>query len=165
MKLSEIWMWYCAERFPSETELPAMEPVSPWDAVELFFDLHPLFTARYDAIKLVPYDTAFDDEVDGALAHMARFDTFDGWDKMSAGAWRVMSERLSYAEAVVLANEAHKEPAIAHLPIGLDRQSRARALLLMFLLGGARSIDRRLLPKQPDGSLPSFPATLLLQKH
>lgn len=165
MELSDVWIWYCEERFPNEEDLPKPEPVTPRQALELFFDLHPMFTERNDAIKLVAYNTAFDGEADGALAHLARFDTFDGWNEMSAGAWRVISERLLYAETVAAANEAHGEPVIAHLPVGLDRKSRARALLLMFLLGGARTIDRRLLPERPDGSLPPFPGTLPLRKH
>ncbi|MBB4953994.1 hypothetical protein H4S14_002056 [Agrobacterium vitis] len=165
MELSEIWLWYCGERFPNEEELPPPEPISPFGALELLFDLHPMFTARYDAIKLTPYNTAFDGEADGALAHMARFDSFDAWNTMTAGAWRVMNDRLAYAEAVLCVNEAEGNPVIAHLPIGLDRQSQARALMLMYLLGGARTIDRRLLAARPDGSPPELPSQLPLQRH
>lgn len=165
MELSEIWLWYCGERFPGLEEMPAPEPVAPMDALGLFFDLFPMFTARSSAIRSTRYDPAFDEEADGALAHMARFDSFDGWERMSAGAWRVMNERLLYAATVATANEAAANPVIAHLPAGLDRQSRARALMLMFLLGGARTIDRRLLPAKPDGSLPEFPANTRLRRQ
>lgn len=164
MEMSEIWMWYCGEMFPGR-EMPAPEPISPWRVVELFFDFHPMFTARFDAIRATRYSTAFDDEADRALMHMARHDTMDGWERMTAGAWRVMYERLAYCEIVALANEAAKKPFIAHLPVGLDRQSQGRALLLMFLLGHGRTIDRRLLPQSPDGSLPAFPSTSLLQRQ
>ena len=165
MELSEIWIAYCEERFPQGAAFPQPEPVSPTMAAELFFDLHPLFRARMDGFTNVPYNTAFDDEADGALAHMARFDTFERWGELSAGAWRVLYERFVYAQAVVLANEAAKEPVIGHLPVGLDRDAQSKALLLKFLLGGARTIDRELLPPTADGSLPTLPAGTPLRKH
>ena len=164
MELKDIWMWYCEQRLGA-AELPPPIPVSPWQAMELFWDMHPMFTARYDAIKAVPYSPAFDEEADGALAQMAITDSFDGWEGLSSGAWRVMSERLQYTEVVILANEVQGSEVIAHLPLGLDRRSRVRALLLMFLLGGGRTIDRRLLPARPDGSLPAFPSTQTLKRH
>lgn len=165
MELSEIWMWYCEERLPKEGKRTPLIELAPWDALDLFFDLHPMFTARYDVINSVAYDTAFDGEADGALSHMARFDTFDGWDRLSAGGWRVISERLLWSETVIAANAAEGTKVIAQLPRGLDRQSQSRALMLMYLLGGGRTIDPRMLRKRPDGRFPAFPSERPIRKQ
>ncbi len=165
MKLSEVWLAYCETRFPNEASLPPPEPLAPWDAIELFFDLHPMFTAQYDIINSVPFDTSFDEEADGALCQLAMVDSFDGWDAMSAGAWRVMSERLLWSQTVLAVNAARETEVIAHLPIGLDRQSKARALMLMYLFGGGRSIDSRMLRERPDGRFPGFPADRPIRKQ
>lgn len=166
MGLSDAWMAYCEEKLPEGSlEAPLTELVSPWRAIELFFDFMPMFTARHDAMSATRYDTVFDKEADGALAQLAVADTLSGWEELTAGAWRVLAERFTYAAVVCMANEAAGEPVIASLPKGLDRQSQARALLLMFLLGGARTIDRRVLPAKLDGSLPEFPANTSLRRQ
>lgn len=165
MELNEIWYWYCEQRFPHEKELPKPEPVAPWDALDLLFDLHPMFTARYDIINSVPYDMVFDGEVDGALCQLAQLNSFDGWDEMSAGAWRVMSERLLWSETVIAVNAAQDKQVIAHLPVGLDRQSSARALMIMYLLGGGRTIDPKMLRERSDSRFPAFPAKRPIRKH
>jgi hypothetical protein len=158
MELRDVWYWYCQQRFPEEKELPPPQPVSPWEGLELLFDLHPMFTARSDIVSSVEYDTVFDDEVDGALCKLAVVDDFGSWDEMTAGGWRVMSERLLWSETVIAANAASDVDVIAHLPAGLNRQSSARALMLMYLLGGGRTIDPRVLDKRRDGTFPGFPA-------
>ena len=165
MELSEIWLWYCSERLGQPSRLPDPVALSPWDGLELFLTFHPMFLARIEAIAATPYLRRFDGEADEGLAQLARFDGFDAWDGMSAGAWRVLYERLAYAEVVALTNEAAGNPVIAHLPAGLDVQSRARALLLQFLLGGARSIDRRLLPRSPRGAAAPLPGSTSLRRH
>lgn len=164
MELSQAWVWYCLDRLGTN-ELPPPEELGPWQVLELLFDFVPLFHARHQAIAATRYDDAFDEEADGALALVAMSDTFSGWDELTAGAWRVLAERWTYAGTVAAANAAMNNPVIGHLPIGLDRQSRARAVLLQFLLGGARTIDRRLLRPMPDGSLPEFPAATRLRRQ
>ncbi|KIC38129.1 hypothetical protein RA27_20370 [Ruegeria sp. ANG-R] len=165
MQLSEVWMSYCADRFPEEKELPPPMPVDPWEALELLFELHPMFTARYDAIKSAPFDRIHDEETDGALCQLAMTDSFAGWDGLSAGGWRVMIERLIWSETVIAANAAQNNPVIAHLPEGLDRMSSAKALLLMYLLGGGRDVDTRTLDARPRGTFPSLPAQRPIRKQ
>lgn len=157
--LKDAWWAYCADRFPDLAEMPDPLPVSPREAAMLLFEAGFMFTARMGAIKATPYSPAFDEEADGALAYLANLDDLDGWDRMSAGAWRVMFERYVYAQVVCGANAVARTPVIAHLPRGLDRQSQSRALLLQFLLGGARTIDPRLLEKHSREGLPG-PETL-----
>lgn len=162
MELKDIWWWYCEQRFP-DIDMPPPKPISPHDALSLLFDLFPMFTARSDIIDATRYNTSYDAEADAALAYLAQHNSFAAWDQMSAGAWRIINERLIYTAVVFAANEAARNPVIAHHPIGLDRQSSARALMLEFLLGGARIIDRKLLREKPDGSLPEFPASTIVR--
>lgn len=159
MELGKIWQWYYEQRLPEDAPLPSLMPVTPWQAIGHFFDAMPLFTGRIGAIRSTAYNTAFDDEADGALASLAINDSFAEWDMLSAGAWRVLYERLVYAMVVAAANEAQGNPVIARHPEGFDRQTRSRALLLEFLLGGARTIDPRLLEKHGREGLPD-PAAL-----
>lgn len=150
---------YCQGRFPFLAELPPPVPVEPWEAVELFFDLHPMFTARFDVINSVAYDPNFDGEADEALLDLARTNSFDGWQNMSAGAWRVMAARFTYMETVAAGNAAAGTEVMFHLPAGLGRESKTRALLIAFLLGDARTIPPKLLPKKGRGGFPAFPET------
>lgn len=165
MELENVWLWYCAERLGQPTEQPAMEPLGPAEVLDLFWTFHAVFRPRHDAIAATPYSEAFDEEADGALAQLAIADSFAGWEAMSAGAWRVLYERFAYSCTVAMANEVEGTEVIASLPVGLDDRSRARALLLRFLLGGGRSIDRRLLARSKPGALPPFPASTPLRRQ
>jgi hypothetical protein len=165
MDLSDVWVWYCGERLGDRIKGARPVPYSPATALELLWEFFPMFTARAGAIAATPYDTAFDGDADLALTHLAQTDNFAAWDRLSAGAWRVLQERLVYSGVVVMLQKAEGAEVIGGLPEGLDRQSRARALLLRFLLGEARTIDRRVLPARPDGSLPTFPADTKLRRQ
>lgn len=164
MKLSEIWIWYCEQRLGSLPKRGAAA-LSPDEVLQAFWTVHPHFTGRMDAIKAAPYSTDFDEEADGALSALAATDSFDTWDGLSVGAWRVLYERLAYCEVVVLANVAAGTEVIDHLPPGLNRQSTERALLLRYLLGHGRTIDRRLLPRSQPGKLPPFPVSATFRRQ
>ena len=163
MDLSEIWLAYCADRLGPAIEDAEAIAIAPWRGVELLFRWHPLFVDKTDAIAAVPYAQSFDDEADFALVMLARDDAFDAFQTRSAGAWRVLYERLVFAETVLLVNEVRLNAVIGRLPVGLAEEQQSRALGLMFLLGGARTIDRRLLPRSKPGTLPSFPASTSLR--
>ena len=164
MDLGEVWMEYCFEAIGRPAKAPALRPLAPMEVVERLFDFHPLFTARPDIINAAPYSTVFDEDADAALLALARDDDLASWETLSAGGWRVLLERLIYSEVVVIANQVAGTLVIARLPPGLTRQQEARTLLLQFLLGGGRTIDRRLLPAQAPGRAPAFPA-LPLRQH
>lgn len=165
MELSEVWIWYASERLGPRARTAEPRPISPWKGVELMFGWHPVLQPYADFAKAVSYDTSFDEEADNALCGLARSDSFATWNRLTAGAWRVLWERLAYAEAVMLANEVAGERVITHLPRGLDWQSRSRALGLQFLLGGAKTIDRRLLASTAPGALPTLPASTSSRRH
>ncbi|MFC2254876.1 hypothetical protein ACETRX_35140 [Labrys portucalensis] len=165
MELREIWIAYCEQQLGDRAASAAPVIISPKKAMALLWNFNALFTPRVAAITATAFSTQFDEEADGALAMLARTDSFASWERMSAGAWRVLYERHLYTLVVMDANAALSEPVISRLPSGLTRQSQARALLLQFLLGGARSIDRQLLPLSKPGTLPAFPANTSLRRH
>jgi hypothetical protein len=165
MDLGNIWTVYCEDRLGSAIETARPVPVTPWRGIELTWTWHPMFVAKFDVLQDVPYSTAFDEEADIALMALAMRNSFDAMDGTSAGAWRVLYERLSYTQVVMLANEAAKKPVISRLPEGLSETEQAIAIGLQFLLGGARTIDRRLLPKSKPGKLPPFPASTSLRRQ
>ena len=155
LELRDARLLYCEQKFPNAVAMPAPQSFDPEQTAMLLYESAFLFTARQASIKATPFDPVFDDEADGALIWLARFDNFDLWDQMSAGGWRVMYERFTYAITVAGANAVAGTSVMTRLPVGLDRQSQARAALLQFLLGGARNIDPRLLAKHRDQGLPS----------
>lgn len=166
MEMDEAWIWYVGQHVPKGALTRPPTEFIALQTLESFFDLHPMFTMRWDAINATPYSTEFDEIVDGALAQMAMADHFDGWEELPAGAWRVLAERLLYSEAVLAAMWA-KEPetVIDRLPAGLSPERQSKALLLKYLLGSGRTIDRQMLRAKPDGSLPSFPAMQTLRRQ
>jgi hypothetical protein len=147
MELSEIWLAYVNEHMVADAgKFPPVE-ITASQTLERLFELHPIFTSRWDAIMSVKYTDAFDEEANNALAHLAMTDSFAAWDELSVGAWRVLVERLQYCEVVLVANMAAAPNAVLnHLPIGLTRDQEARALLLRYLLEQGRTIDRQILP-------------------
>lgn len=154
MDLRDAVLVYFERFFPMDGPLPPMQDFSPEDTALLLYENAFLFTARHEAINAVPYDAAFDEEADGALIALARFDNFDLWDEMSASGWRVMLERWTYAMVVAGANAVAKNPVMIRLPQGLDHARQARAALIMLLTGGARTIDPRLLARHAREGLP-----------
>lgn len=165
MELEDIWLWYCEQRLGQPKERPDIEALEASEVLELLWTLHPLFTARSEAIAATPFSDAFNDEADGALAQMAIANSFKGWDRISAGAWRVLYERLVFCETVIILNQAQGDGFTTRLPAGLDQEDQMRALLLKLLLGEGRSIDRRLLARSPRGRAPSFPASTSLRRQ
>jgi len=154
MQLDEVWILYCQEHAPGVSEAMAL---TPGDQLALLFDHAPLFTPRMALLRATPYDPAFDLDADGALANLALSDSLAGFDVMPAGGWRVMLERYLFAAITIAAVMASGSPIMMRFPAGLQRQHRARALLLRLLLGPARTIDRTVLPRSAPGTLPPFP--------
>jgi hypothetical protein len=166
MQRNEVWLAYVNDRIkPKHVDRPPVE-LRAWQTLALFFDLHRLFTERWDAISATPYSVEFDDEADLALLQLAATDKMSGWEQLSAGAWRVLAERLLYCEVVLAAMGAQEPEAIMdRLPQGLKAGQQAHALLLKYLLGHGRTIDRQVLPLRQDERLPTFPSSQSLRKH
>lgn len=166
MDLSKLWIWYC-EQHLSAADLAAQRThaLSPDEVMEFFSTFHPLFTGRMDAIAATPYSTDFDEISDQALGAMAMSDSFDLWDAMPAGAWRVLYERFLYCSVVVAANMAAGTDVIDRVPSGLSSQATARALLLRYLLGHGRTIDRKLLPLSAPGTAPPYPVSATIRRQ
>lgn len=165
MELKDVWIAYCEDRLGAAAETAVPLRLSPDDGMRLLFDWGQLFTARMEALGAVSYDIAFDAEADSALCMLARDDSFAAFDAMSAGAWRVMYERWSWAMVVMMTNKMEDTPVIGGLPSGLADNQRTRAFGLQFLLGGARTIDPRLLEKaRRTGSL-RIPGSLSLRRQ
>ena len=158
MDLSKVWQWYC-EQHLSPRDLAALRvlPLAPDAVLAGFWAFQPLFTGRMDAIKAVPYSTDFDDSADEALVSMAMTDSFEGWDAINAGTWRVLHERFLYCSTVVAANMAAGTAVIDRVPAGLSLEATSRALLLKYLLGHGRTIDRKVLPLSGPGTVLQFP--------
>lgn len=155
-----------AERHLGRTPDPSSaEKISPAAALELLWEFHPLFTPRMPAIEATPYSTSFDAEADGALVRMAETESFDAWESLSAGAWRVLQERLTYVEIAAAVNDLKGTEVFTLVPSGLAREQQARVVLLILLLSEGKTIDRRVLPLSKPGTAPTFPAGQTLRKH
>ncbi|MEO0496298.1 MAG: hypothetical protein AAF141_02860 [Pseudomonadota bacterium] len=151
------WLVYLQEALATD-EQPEFFPVAPELALKLLFaEIHP-FSRLSNDVKSVPYDRHFDDDADLAIATIAMNDDFSSISSSSLQVQRVVYERYVYALTVIAANWHEGTASIAHLPEGLSDHQRVVAILLLFLLNGAREIDRRLLPSPSDGSPPALPS-------
>jgi len=163
MELSRVWVTYCEKRLGPAADKATTVAISPKDTHELLYEWNGLFTRRASTLLEVPYSTEFDDEADAALCEAARVDNFRSWERLSAGAWRNLLERLTYAQGVALTNEMAGTDFIAWLPSGLSRRERSRAVGLQYLLGGARTIDPKWLSDKGRGAQTTFPASTSLR--
>jgi len=166
MELNEIWLTYVNEHMAADAgKIPPIE-LTASQTLERLFDFHPMLSARWDTIMSVKYNDAFDEEADNALAHLAMTDSFAAWDQLSVGAWRVLVERLQYCEVVLGANMAAVPKAVTdRLPLGLTRDQEARALLLHYLLGHGRTIDRQILPVKERRNFASLSPNHVLRRQ
>jgi hypothetical protein len=155
MELSRAWIAYCEDRLPNGAGRSIT--LDPEEQLSLLYDHAGLFTPRMPMIRATRFAAAFDDEADRALLELSRHDSFEGFDRMTAGGWRVMYDRFLYACVVLAAVMASGRPVMMTLPDGLDRPVLARAFLLRLLLGPARSIDRAMLPAEDHGTSRTFP--------
>lgn len=165
MEFLELVLAYAERHLGRAPEPASAEKVSPAAALELLWEFHPLFTPRMPAIEATPYSTSFDREADNALLRMAETDSFDAWEGLSAGAWRVLQERLTYVETVAVVNEAKGTGVFTSVPSGLARQQKARFVLLLQLLGPGRTVDRQLLSRSKPGSASAFPSGQTLRRQ
>lgn len=157
MDLQEVALWYAEDRLGHPPDPRRRAELSPEEVLKLLWDFHPLFTPRYDAIRATAYDDAFDEEADMALVQLARTDDLSSWDGLTAGAWRVLAERLLYLETVAATNLAAGTKVFTSIPRGLDRRSRGRFVLVLLLLGAARTIPREVIDRPDRGTFPGFP--------
>jgi len=167
MEFNEVWLAYVNQRITEEMASRASLEFRAWGTLERFFEFHPMLTARWNAIAATSFNTDFDEIADRALVQVAATDSFASWDEhLPAGGWRVISDRLLYSQ-IVLCVMATKEPKaiMDGLPRGLTRDQENNALLLKYLLGHGRSIDRRVLPIRHDLSLGSFPRSQTLRRQ
>lgn len=168
MDLRDAAQWYAERRLGRElngADSADAVKLTPWQTLELLWVFHPLFTPRWDGLQATSYSEAFDREADEALLRLAERDSLDHWEDLSAGAWRVLWERLAFLEVVILANEAAGTKVFTGVPRSLDNLSRSRMLLLTFLLGPARTIDRDVLPRSEPGTAPRFPSSTPLRRQ
>ncbi|MGH0000587.1 hypothetical protein ACQU0X_10975 [Pseudovibrio ascidiaceicola] len=129
------------------------------------FKVMPIFTIRDKEINATPYSAAFDSEADIALIQMAETDSFECWNNISLGAWRVIQDRYQQTLVMLGANLKDKATIMDRFPSGLSGQQQGRALLLRYALGLSRTIDRQLLPLQAPELQQLLPAEYQLQKH
>jgi hypothetical protein len=166
MDLSGVWLWYCEQHLsPAAIAAQRTEALSAEQVMEHFWTFHPLFSGRLDAIRATPYSTDFDDGADEALAQLAIEDSFAGWDALSAGVWRVLHERFMFCSVVVAANMLEGAATMERIPAGLSSQAAARALLLRWLLGHGRTIDRKVLPPSAPGTVLPFPVSTPIRRQ
>lgn len=108
--------------------------VSGWNAVEILWPLNEVFRPRLPHICTVAYRPQFETEADDAIKSAAFAGNCDGWEGLSAGAWRVLLERYLQAQTVALANEAAGNHLMV-LPLGLSARGQRGAVMLYLLHG------------------------------
>jgi hypothetical protein len=158
-------MWYCIEKHGGDPDVSRAERVADTETLKAFEPVFALMAQRFDVIRATPYSEDFDEEADGALAALAITDSFESWEDITAGAWRVLLDRMRQAIIVIEAAGMSGEPVIDTLPRGLPREARRQALVLKWLLVHSRSIDRKLLPLSEPPALPSFPPTTPIRRQ
>ncbi|NVM42017.1 hypothetical protein HWX16_16940 [Ochrobactrum intermedium] len=166
MELNEVWLVYANKHMLSNAaDLPPIEFTAS-ETLRCFFDVHPMFTGRWDAIMSVSFNAAFEEEADMGLVQLAATNSFKDWERLSAGAWRVINERMMYSEVVLSLTMAREPKSIMdRLPQGLGSDQQTIALLLKYLLGHGRTIDRRVLPVKDRRSLVEFGAMQTLRQQ
>jgi len=162
---TDVLMWYCIEKHGGDPDVSRAERVPDTETLKAFEPVFALMAQRFDVIRATPYSEDFDEEADGALAALAITDSFESWEDITAGAWRVLLDRMRQAIIVIEAARVGGEPVIETLPRGLPRHARRQALVLQWLLIHSRSIDRQLLPLSEPPELPSFPATTPIRRQ
>ncbi|MDC7682188.1 hypothetical protein PQU92_02805 [Asticcacaulis sp. BYS171W] len=164
--LHQIWLGYVNEHMAVGAELSPSLEFTAFDVLERFFELHPLFSPRWEAIMSVVYSDAFDEDADAALITAAKVGSFDNWASLSAGVWRNLTERLLYCEVVIYSAAAADPFEITdRLPIGLSHEQQSMSLFLKYFLGHGRSIDRRVLPFKRRRSISFLSPSQSLQRH
>lgn len=164
MELRDVALWYAEDRLGRAPDPRRRTSLSPEEVLRLLWDFHPMFTPRSDAISATPYAEVFMSEADAALVQLARTDDFSSWDALSAGAWKVLAERLRYLETVLATNWHAGTKVFTSIPRGLDRRSKGRFVFLLLLLGEARTIPPQLLERTGSGRFPGFPE-MPLRRH
>jgi len=82
------------------------EKLSGMDVIAALWPLNDVFRSRLSRISTVKYEERFGSEADDAIVGAVFSGNCDGWDGISAGAWRVLLERHIQALMVAAANEA-----------------------------------------------------------
>ncbi len=163
MELELVYAWYVERCLGDRLDPTKMQTFNASQSLKALFEVMPVFTARYAEINATPYSTAFDSKADIALIQMAETDSFDCWDTLPLGAWRVIRDRYLQSLVVLAANLPRGEAIIDRLPSGMTDLQQGRALLLMYALGLSRTIDRQLLPEEVPELQQFLPAEFLLQ--
>lgn len=143
---------------PIETAEP--EPLSGWQVICALWPINERFRPRFEHLRSLPYNPAFEAEADQALEHWAKHPG-DAWADRSAGCWRVLLERQMQAITLAVVNQAAGNP-VMFVPRGLPTSDRTMAAAL-FLLHAMQ------LPWPPEdrsnSSLPSTAALETLRPH
>jgi hypothetical protein len=163
--LADIPFWYCIEKHGADPDVTRAERVPDTETLTAFEPVFALMAQRFDVIRATPYSEDFEEEADGALAALAITDSLDSWEDITAGAWRVLCDRLRQAIILITAARMNGAPVIDTLPRGLPREFWGRALVLQWLLIHSRSIDRQVLPLSEPPALPSFPPTTPIRRQ
>jgi len=163
MSLDEIWLAYVNSHMDENAATTDAVEFRASQTLELFFDTHSLFSKRWGAIQATAFNAEFDGLADDALARVSMDDSFASWEQLPAGVWRVISDRLMYCEICLSVVMAQDDRVTDHLPQGLRKDQQLKALLLKYLLGHGRTIDRHVLPEQVCEQSSTFPSQLPLR--
>lgn len=128
-----LWGEYLERHFRPAGSRPAIENVGAGKLAELIFPLLAIFRPKLTSIEDVPFDEAHDPEADEALNWLATDGTFERWEQLSGGAWRVLLARSSFSVAALSLEELAGTPFMVPLPRDAPERQRATAALLLVL--------------------------------
>ncbi|HSI41803.1 MAG TPA: hypothetical protein VLA00_14765 [Xanthobacteraceae bacterium] len=132
--------------FPSNTVL--LEYV--WGFLESWRDRLPI-------VEATPYGEAYEEEADAALTALAITGTTSSWVAASAGVWRVLFARATWAVAALTLEDAGGGVVKIPLPTGATREVRATAALLALLGGPSRDVPSVWRTRSPSEILQALP--------
>lgn len=156
----ELMTLYLDAHCPPPTADEPLEEVSGDLLQQLLWPLvHPL-RERHAILKRVAVNFGFAEEADKALLMLAISGSFEDWATFSAGAWKIIECRWSWAMVATRLEAAMGTDFSIQLPRGAPEQARSTAAILYVLGTPARNPPAEWLAQYPVADLEEFLAKL-----
>lgn len=108
-------------------------PISPMEALEIFWGLNDIFRKALPKIKDLAYSSEYETKADEAIEAFAKRPVEKTWGKYPPPVWRVLLERHQQLLVTILANEAANQENFGIIPLQLPNEAKLPFLMLFWL--------------------------------